>query len=87
MLKTQLTGNKALDVSAGCATTSLYRRKIRDSTSPEFCGVGEWEPTYLGRADYMPGGVERDWSFRDVLLAGGEVIHVSFRHPINTKES
>jgi hypothetical protein len=81
----QLTGNKALDVSAGCATTSLYRRKTRDSTTTTHsspCGVGEWVPVYLGRADYMQGGVERDWSFRDVLLAGGEVIHVSLDPPI-----
>jgi hypothetical protein len=77
-----LTGNKALDVSAGCATSSLYRRKSHDSTPASSlkppCGVGEWDPIYLGRADYMSGGVERDWSFRDVLLAGGEVIHVSY---------
>jgi len=74
-----LTGNKALDVTAGCATTSLYRRKSRESTTTTPpCGVGEWDPVYLGRADYMQGGVERDWSFRDVLLAGGEVIHVSY---------
>ena len=73
----QLTGDKSLNVSAGCASTSLYRRKLRDSTSEtEFCGVGEWDPIYLGKADYLQGGVERDWSFRDVLLAGGEVIHV-----------
>jgi len=81
ILTIQLTGNKALDVSAGCATTSLYRRKLGDTSSSTSistlpCGVGEWDPIYLGRADYMPGGVERDWSFRDVLLAGGEVIHV-----------
>jgi len=68
-----------LNVSAGCASTSLYRRKKHDVDSSilEICGVGEWDPIYLGRADYLPGGVERDWSFRDVLLAGGEVIHVS----------
>jgi len=32
----------------------------------------------------MQGGVERDWSFRDVLLAGGEVIHVSY--PVHDQE-
>jgi hypothetical protein len=63
-------------------TTQRYSRQSQ-ITPPHllvlerwFCGVGEWDPIYLGKADYLQGGVERDWSFRDVLLAGGEVIHV-----------
>ncbi|KAI9638251.1 uncharacterized protein MKK02DRAFT_22728 [Dioszegia hungarica] len=66
-----LTGNKYLDVSAGCASCSLYKRKTPSTTSTPAsasekdlppCGVGEWEPVWLGRADYLDNGVERDWS-------------------------
>ena len=40
------------------------------------CGVGEWDAVFLGRADYLENGVERDWSFRDVEIRNGEVINV-----------
>lgn len=103
MLMTQLTGDKYLEVSAGCTSCSLYKRKAptqqssaSTSTTEQFgtsrpiitenrstaslgaasgllrlsesdgqlppCGVGEWEPVWLGRADYLTNGVERDWS-------------------------
>lgn len=99
-----------MNVVAGCASTSLYRRKTLplphqqqnedvgltasrstsslnaasslldlassgDTSQP--CGVGEWTAVWLGRADYLENGVERDWSFRDVELHDGEVVNVS----------
>lgn len=49
-----LTGQRRRDFCAGCATTNLYRRRGD--------GRGEsWDCVYDGKADYMPGGVERDW--------------------------
>ncbi|WWD09681.1 hypothetical protein V865_007809 [Kwoniella europaea PYCC6329] len=142
-----LTGDRTLNVVAGCASTSLYQRK-RPSTSESFestlqphrqpfdsrppsslgftsvdspafggglappspafgslsgtatppafaplsrppsplprstgsqvvpCGVGEWEIVWNGRADYLPNGIERDWSFKDALVKDdGEVIN------------
>ncbi|ORY20089.1 hypothetical protein BCR39DRAFT_571435, partial [Naematelia encephala] len=54
-----------------------------NGTSQNFvpaCGVGEWEPIWLGRADYLENGVERDWSFRDVVLRDGEVIEDNGDH-------
>lgn len=101
----QLTGDKSLNVAAGCASCSLYRRKgvpapsedtgltASRSTSSlnaasslldlassgdkdKSCGVGEWTAVWLGRADYLTNGLERDWSFRDVELHDGEVINV-----------
>jgi hypothetical protein len=33
-----------------------------DETALVACGVAEWEPVWLGRADYLDNGVERDWS-------------------------
>ena len=47
------------------------------SSSGEACGVGEWLAVWLGRADYLENGVERDWSFRDVEIRDGEVVNVS----------
>jgi len=65
-----LTGDRTMQVTAGCASTSKYERKT--STSG---GVGGWTCRWDGRADYLPNGVERNWSFRDVVLNDeGEVI-------------
>jgi hypothetical protein len=38
--------------------------------------VGAWEAVFLGRADYLENGVERDWSFKDAVIVDGEVIKV-----------
>ena len=109
----QLTGEKTLEVLAGCASSSLYRRKslpqapgldatltasrstsslaaassllaLASSGNDEACGVGEWEAVWLGRADYLEKGLERDWSFRDVELRDGEVVNVrsAFLRPL-----
>jgi hypothetical protein len=34
----------------------------QEDTGLVACGVAEWEPVWLGRADYLDNGVERDWS-------------------------
>lgn len=65
-LTLQLTGDLETDVTAGCAVTSLYRRKAGQS------GCGAFERVYDGRADYMPGGVERDWAFSNIEIHTGE---------------
>jgi transcription factor C subunit 7 len=49
-----LTGDRQRDFVAGCATTSLYKRKGDGR-------VESWDCVYTGKADYMPGGVESDW--------------------------
>jgi transcription factor C subunit 7 len=46
------------------------------ATDSSSCGIGEWDPIFLGRADYLDNGLERDWSFRDVVFVDGEVITV-----------
>lgn len=96
----QLTGNRSLDISAGSASCSLYRRRgpgTSNATFKELQSVqrsgtttnisdsygmtpsihatfldsdsdlldqrtGQWDPVWLGRADYLDNGVERDWS-------------------------
>ncbi|KAL7419232.1 hypothetical protein Q5752_006069 [Cryptotrichosporon argae] len=73
-----LTGDKSLNVVAGCASTSLYRRRIPPpgaGSSPPPSGVGQWDIVWNGRADYLPNGVERDWSFRDAVIKDGEVVN------------
>ncbi|WVQ97675.1 hypothetical protein IAU59_004789 [Kwoniella sp. CBS 9459] len=74
-----LTGDRSLNVIAGTTTTSLYKRKrpssLSDSADASAGGVGEWDILWNGRADYLPKGVERDWSFRDAVIKDdGEVI-------------
>jgi hypothetical protein len=81
-----LTGDKSLNVPAGCASSSLYKRKAPSSSAESntskhngdtACGVGEWDAVWLGRADYLDNGLERDWSYRDVVVVDGEVVNVS----------
>jgi hypothetical protein len=51
--------------------------QLDEKSSPLPCGVGEWEPVFLGKADYLENGLERNWSFKDVVVVNGEVIEVS----------
>ncbi|OWT36104.1 transcription factor C subunit 7 [Cryptococcus neoformans] len=75
-----LTGNRSLEVIAGCATTSLYARKQSPSSSSSSSpkpnpGSSQYTILYSGRYDYLPLGLERDWSFADVVLTpDGEVV-------------
>ena len=66
---------KSRSTSSLAAASSLL--DLASSGDPEPCGVGEWNAVWLGRADYLENGVERDWSFRDVELENGEVVNVS----------
>jgi transcription factor C subunit 7 len=59
--QTQLTGNPKLDVKAGCASTSLYRRKVSTDGSGS-AGIGEWDIVWNGQASYLANGLERNWS-------------------------
>ncbi|KIR38819.1 transcription factor C subunit 7 [Cryptococcus deuterogattii 99/473] len=74
-----LTGDRSLEVIAGCATTSLYARKPSPSSSSSSTipnpGSSQYTLLYSGRYDYLPLGLERDWSFADVVLTpDGEVV-------------
>jgi len=67
-------------LTASRSTSSLAAASslldLASSGDAEPCGVGEWSAVWLGRADYLENGVERDWSFRDVEIRDGEVINV-----------
>lgn len=77
----KLTGDPKREVTAACACTSLYKR----------IGMGDhFEQIWNGRTDYLPLGLERDWSvglplisthadeqFDAVELENGEVVDVS----------
>ncbi|GHJ87814.1 hypothetical protein NliqN6_4216 [Naganishia liquefaciens] len=82
-----LTGDKGLDVRAGCASTSLYQRKSAQSNGSSGDrnagqtkegsdgGVGCWDCIWSGRANYLSQGEERNWGFQDIVLnAEGHVI-------------
>ena len=67
----KFTGDKDLEVPAGTCSCSLYKRKVRDASDQgnQACGVGEWEPVWLGRTDFMPGGEERNWDVGHICTA------------------
>nr|XP_019007368.1 uncharacterized protein I206_07819 [Kwoniella pini CBS 10737]OCF46149.1 hypothetical protein I206_07819 [Kwoniella pini CBS 10737] len=71
---------------AGTATPPAFGALSRESSPPPArladkeklppCGVGEWEIVWNGRADYLPNGLERNWSFADAVIKDdGEVIN------------
>ncbi|WVQ76969.1 hypothetical protein IAR50_006648 [Cryptococcus sp. DSM 104548] len=95
-----LTGNRGMEVIAGCASTSLYQRKPPSLPSPSItqlptpttpshpsapsqsqsplppCGTAQYTLLFAGNASYLPSGLERDWSFADVVLKpDGEVVN------------
>lgn len=76
----QLTGNRGLEVRAGCASTSFYKRKSAQSNgstgdqsadqAKEACngGVGCWDCVWSGRANYLSQGEERNWGVSEVMV-------------------
>ncbi|TYJ55022.1 hypothetical protein B9479_004333 [Cryptococcus floricola] len=86
-----LTGDRGMEIVAGCASTSLYQRKPPPLPSPSPspskttllppCGTSQYTLLLSGHTAYLPSGLERDWSFADVVLkpdadgsGGGEVV-------------
>ena len=69
------TDRLALHTSSLAAASSLL--DLASNGGSEACGVGEWSAVWLGTAGHLENGVERDWSFNDVILQDGEVINVS----------
>lgn len=52
-----LTGDKGLEVVAGCGGVTMYsRRKGGEGL------VGEWDVERMGMVDHLENGVERNWS-------------------------
>ncbi|ODN78033.1 hypothetical protein L202_05116 [Cryptococcus amylolentus CBS 6039] len=93
-----LTGDRGMEIVAGCASTSLYQRKrpplpspspltthLPTPTTPSHpspsktklppCGTSQYTLLLSGHTSYLPSGLERDWSFADVVLKpDGEVV-------------
>lgn len=55
-----LTGEKTLEVVAGCGSVTMYGRKAGD----EGGGIGGWDVKRMGMVDHLEKGVERNWSVR-----------------------
>lgn len=54
-----LTGDRELEVTAGCCTVSTYKRKTEGGKAAT---VGEWDIVKNGDASFLEKGVERNWS-------------------------
>ncbi|ODN90239.1 transcription factor C subunit 7 [Cryptococcus wingfieldii CBS 7118] len=89
-----LTGDRGMEIVAGCASTSLYQRKPPPLPSPSTtqlptpttpshpshpakarlppCGTSQYTLLLSGHTSYLPSGLERDWSFADVVLKPGD---------------
>jgi transcription factor C subunit 7 len=61
-----LVGNRKLPLRVGTCTLSTLARVGKE-------GI-QWEGKVLGRGDFLPNGVERDWGFEDSVFGGDDWI-------------
>ncbi|ELU43873.1 histidine phosphatase superfamily domain-containing protein [Rhizoctonia solani AG-1 IA] len=64
-----LVNDRELPIRVGTCTLSILERNNNSSDGPKWIPQGT-----LAGADFLPGGVERDWGFEDAIIKHGEVI-------------
>ncbi|KAF8711063.1 Phosphoglycerate mutase-like protein, partial [Rhizoctonia solani] len=64
-----LVNDRELPIRVGTCTLSILKRNNNSSDGPKWIPQGT-----LAGADFLPGGVERDWGFEDAIIKHGEVI-------------
>ncbi|KAJ3894984.1 histidine phosphatase superfamily [Lentinula edodes] len=67
-LARDLAGDRELPLRVGCCTLSEFSRKVGGA------GSGSWEVKKLAEAEFLTGGVQRDWGLEDIQIADGKVI-------------
>jgi len=63
-LARELAGDKEMPMRVGCCTLSEFRRK----------DGGGWDMKMKAEAEFLTGGVQRDWGLEDIRIADGKVI-------------
>lgn len=66
-LARDLAGDREQPLRVGCCTLSEFSRKVGGA------GSGSWEVKKLAEAEFLTGGVQRDWGFEDIQIADGKV--------------
>ncbi|KAF9069068.1 phosphoglycerate mutase-like protein [Rhodocollybia butyracea] len=61
----ELAGDKELPLRVGCCSLTEFVRAT---------GELKWEIKRQAEADFLTGGVQRDWGFEDIQIANGKVI-------------
>ncbi|GAB1517193.1 C6 zinc cluster transcription factor-like protein [Rhizoctonia solani] len=64
-----LVNDRELPIRVGTCTLSILERNNNSSDGSKWIPQGT-----LAGADFLPGGVERDWGFEDAIIKHGEVI-------------
>lgn len=62
-LARELAGDKEMPMRVGCCTLSEFRRK----------DGGGWDMKMKAEAEFLTGGVQRDWGLEDIRIADGKV--------------
>lgn len=82
----ELVGDRGLPLRMGCCAMSTLvpkagakRSKVASEGSASLNDgnalVGQWDMTVKASADFLTGGVERDWGFEDIEVNDGVVIN------------
>ncbi|KAJ4486202.1 histidine phosphatase superfamily [Lentinula aciculospora] len=65
-LARDLVDDRQMPLRVGCCTLSEFSRRKR--------GGLEWEVKKLAEAEFLTGGVQRDWGMEDIQIANGKVV-------------
>ncbi|KAK7463616.1 C6 zinc cluster transcription factor-like protein [Stygiomarasmius scandens] len=71
-LARELLGQRDLGLRVGCCSLSEFVRKPGATNV-----LGGWEAKRLAEAEFLTGGVQRDWGFEDIEIENGKVVNDS----------
>ncbi|THV04907.1 phosphoglycerate mutase-like protein [Dendrothele bispora CBS 962.96] len=73
VLARELLGKRNLGLRVGCCSLSEFVKKPDENSNV----LGGWEPKRLAEAEFLTGGVQRDWGLEDIEIADGKVVNDS----------
>lgn len=79
-LTRELAGEKDMPIRVGCCSVTTLVPKTDAKRSGNGVGggnalVGQWDVTIKAGAEFLKGGVERDWGFEDIEVEEGRVVN------------
>ncbi|KIK71047.1 hypothetical protein GYMLUDRAFT_33162 [Collybiopsis luxurians FD-317 M1] len=70
-LARELAGDRKLSLRVGCCSLSEF---VRRKDGVVGSARSQWEMKRGAEADFLTGGIQRDWGFEDIEIAGGQVV-------------
>jgi transcription factor C subunit 7 len=63
-------GDREIQMKAGCCTLNVLQRKA--NVEPGLI-IGGWKAQKISLADYLTGGIAREWGFENAKMGEGRV--------------